>query len=173
MHLIINNTIPLDDYNIDSCFNQDLYLGSTSYFPDKHKHFFIDQYGPSDAVVRAGNQIVEKLKRIDKNFPKNHKLISGAHIIRHHVPGQKLGCIPPHTDRGLYCGITLFVNKVWDKWWGGWNWIEHNDTKEIIVNWPEYNKCVVIYSPLMHGCTPVWETDKIRRSFQYFIKTVD
>lgn len=168
--LIIDNTVEdLEQYNIDSMFHKSNHKTVVDW-PDKHNHFFIDQYKPNELVKEIGRKVIDKIRQYDKDFPKNYKVIYGAHEIRHHV--DKLGGIAPHSDRGHYIGVTLFMNQYWNKDWGAWNYV-YNDDNGIDINCPTFNRTVVLYAPRLHGCTPVWERDKVRRSLQFFVDSME
>jgi hypothetical protein len=138
-------------------------------FPEQHDQFIIDQYDGTDQVNAYGEIAAQKIKELRADFPSNYTVSSGLHEIKHHTDG--IGGIPPHSDRGHYCGVTVFVNREWKREWGGWNYtLEEDDIK---LNSPTYNRAVIIIAPILHGCTPVWEKDKVRRSMQFFIDDVD
>ena len=167
---IINDTINwLDQYDIDSMFHKSNHKTTTEW-PDHHSHFYIDQYLPTPTVVELGDVIIERIKQVDPVFPKKYKVIYGSHEIRHHE--DRLGGIAPHSDRGHYIGVTLFMNKFWNKDWGAWNYV-YNDNDGIDINIPTFNRTIVLYAPRLHGCTPVWERDKVRRSLQFFVDSVE
>ena len=168
--LIIDNTIDdIETYDVDSMFHKSNHKTTTDW-PDKHSHFYIDQYIPTDSIIEIGDRIIDMIKHKDQEFPEKYKVIYGGHEIRHH--SDKLGGIAPHSDRGHYVGITLFMNQYWHKDWGAWNYV-YNDSDGIDINIPTYNRTIVLYAPRLHGCTPVWERDKVRRSLQFFVDPVE
>jgi hypothetical protein len=138
-------------------------------FPDQHDHFIIDQYDGTDQVKAYGEIAAQKIKELRADFPTNYTVSSGVHEIKYHTDG--IGGIPPHSDRGHYCGITVFINREWKRDWGGWNYtLEEDDIK---LNSPIYNRAVIIIAPILHGCTPVWLKTKVRRTMQFFIDDAD
>ena len=167
---LINDTIDdLEQYDIDSMFHKSNHKTTTDW-PDKHNHFYINQYMPTDTIIEIGDKIIDIIKENDNDFPEEYKVIYGSLEIRHH--NDRLGGIAPHSDRGHYCGITLFMNKYWNKDWGAWNYV-YNDDDGIDINIPTFNRTIVLYAPRLHGCTPVWERDKVRRSLQFFVDPVE
>lgn len=172
--ITIDNCIDnIEQYDLDSMFRRDLNKNTTEW-PDKHDHFVIDQYKPIDLTKQLGDEILEKVRAYDKDFPKEIKGSYGAHEIRHHNGQNRLGDnwiggIAPHSDRGWYVGITLFLNREWKKEWGAWNYI-FNDNDGIDINVPKFNRAIVLYAPRLHGATIVFERDKVRRSLQIFMR---
>lgn len=166
--IIVDNFF--DDFDIDSSnyFLKDLYRRKYD-FPDMHKHYIIDQYEATDEVIEYGKLAVDKVKSLVDNFPERYSTSYGCHEIRHHEDG--IGAIPPHSDRGHYCGITIFLNRRWDREWGGWNYTFESDN--IKITEPKFNRAVILLAPNLHGCTHVWERDKVRRSMQFFVDDLD
>ena len=167
--LIIDNFYDNFDVDPNEFYSSELYQRRYD-FPDQHDHFIIDQYDPTPKVKQLGELAVDKLKSVVDDFPLNHKLTTGAHEIKYHgVNG--MGAIPPHSDRGHYCGITICVNREWLREWGGWNFTFESDN--IKTTEPKFNRAIIIFAPNLHGCVPVWEKDKCRRTLQFFIDDVD
>ena len=159
-----------DNFDIDpnDYFSKD--LRSRKYdFPDHHDHFIIDQYDPTDQVSAYGKIAADKVKSLVDNYPERVAVSSGAHEIKYHDDG--LGAIPPHSDRGHYCGITVCINREWFREWGGWNFTFESDN--IKTTEPKFNRAIIILAPNLHGCTPVWERDKVRRTMQFFVDDLD
>ena len=158
----------LDTHDTNDFFRSD--LGERKYeFPEMHDQFIIDQYNAVPVVKEYGDRSLELIRQLRDDVPTNVTISAGCHEIRHHTDG--IGAIPPHSDRGHYCGISVFLNREWNKDWGGWNYTYQDE--EIKINPPKYNRAVIIIAPVLHGCTPVWQKDKVRRTIQIFIDDKD
>ena len=158
-----------DDLNTDKFFDKSNYKTGYS-FPREHSHFIIDQYTPTPELRLLGEEAVNLIKPLSNNFPSEYSIQCGAHEIKWHGKNG-LGAIPPHSDRGHYCGITICLNRTWDRAWGGWNYTFESDN--IKTTEPKFNRAIIIFAPNLHGVTPVWETDKVRRTFQFFVDDID
>jgi hypothetical protein len=73
-----------------------------------------------------------------------------------------------HNDSGHKAAATIYLNKIWDKNWGGY-FIYENDNK-LGIEIPKYNKCIFQSGGIEHATTPVDKNAPIRKSLQIFLK---
>lgn len=73
-----------------------------------------------------------------------------------------------HNDGSHKAAITVYLNKKWDKNWGGYFIYEYNDKLGIEI--PEYNKCIFQSGGVPHSTTPVTNKMKPRKTLQIFLK---
>lgn len=97
------------------------------------------------------------------NVPDNFVMKIGLHEM---VDG---GFIPPHDDGEYFGGLTIFLNKGWDKCWGGWAMAF--DDNEISATVPEFGHGVFYRTPLQHCTSPIYEKNQARRTLQIFFVT--
>lgn len=97
------------------------------------------------------------------NVPDNFVMKIGLHEM---VDG---GFIPPHDDGDYFGGLTIFLNKGWDKCWGGWAMAF--DDNGISATVPEFGHGVFYRTPLQHCTSPVYEKNQARRTLQIFFVT--
>lgn len=83
--------------------------------------------------------------------------------------GGRLSFIPWHDDGDYIRACTIYLNESWDKDWAGM-FVYEDGPKEIKAIYPEYNKCVVMYPPIMHTTTMPSINAPLRESLQIFIK---
>jgi hypothetical protein len=82
----------------------------------------------------------------------------------HEITGG--GFIPPHADSKYFGGLTIFLNRSWEKAWGGWAMAYDDDG--FYASSPEYGHGVFYRTPLQHCTSPVYQSDQVRRSLQIF-----
>jgi hypothetical protein len=77
--------------------------------------------------------------------------------------------IPWHNDNVHYDGaITVYLNREWDRDFGGYFLYEENDEIKAIL--PKRNLAVMQYDSLMHCTTPVNFSGEMRITIQSFLK---
>jgi hypothetical protein len=73
-----------------------------------------------------------------------------------------------HNDSGHAGAATIYLNRNWDKNWGGY-FVYENDNK-LGIEIPKYNKCIFQTGGIEHATTPVDKKAPIRKSLQIFLK---
>jgi hypothetical protein len=73
-----------------------------------------------------------------------------------------------HTDPAYLGGATIYLNKKWDRDWGGY-FIYEKD-KKLGVEIPSFNKCVFQFGSVPHATTPLSNGAPIRKTLQIFFK---
>lgn len=161
----VDNVIEgLDQYDIESWFDN---TAARNYFrfPERHNHFLLTQYDANEQVLELGKQLDRDMRNMF-DVPDNAYCSSGMHELSWHDAG--VGAIPPHTDTGHFCGVTIFLNRKWKLEWGGWNMIYSEAEDRIIrVTSPKFNSGVIVMSGTGHCAAPVFE-NRVRRTLQYF-----
>ena len=81
--------------------------------------------------------------------------------------GSYFSFIPWHDD-GLYPrSMTIYLNELWDKDWGGYFMYERG--QEIIALKPKFNRCVLLHPPVQHTTTMPTMNAPLRKSLQIFV----
>lgn len=75
--------------------------------------------------------------------------------------------IPWHDDEGRSKACTLYLNKEWDKNWGGYFLAEDKESNTIAIK-PEYNLLIEQTGNLWHSTTPTTSFAPIRATVQMF-----
>jgi hypothetical protein len=72
-----------------------------------------------------------------------------------------------HNDGSHAAAVTIYLNKKWDRDWGGY-FIYENDNN-LGIEMPEYNKCIFQSGGIPHSTTPVTNEIKPRKTLQMFL----
>ena len=77
--------------------------------------------------------------------------------------------IPWHDDGDHAFAGTLYLNKNWDREWGG-AYMYEDQNKNIHVQYPEKNKLIIQHKNTWHSTTMVHPGADVRMSMQFFFK---
>lgn len=151
---ILKNCLP-DDFD-----HNEFFIDYKADFPfPKNQHGHLRQYeypnGHNDERFLPLREIL--------NVPDEYVMKIGLHEM---IDG---GFIPPHADGEYFGGLTIFLNKGWQREWGGWAMAY--DDNDISATVPEYGHGVFYRTPLQHCTSPVYERDQARRTLQIFFVT--
>lgn len=81
--------------------------------------------------------------------------------------GGRFSYIPWHDDGNHKMAVTIYLNKIWNMDWNGYFIYQDGSEYKAVV--PEYNKAVIVKSPVMH-CTVMPSIDApLRESIQIFV----
>lgn len=74
-----------------------------------------------------------------------------------------------HGDDNHKTSITCYLNKVWDKDWGGYFAYQEGETKENKFIVPQFNCCIKFDPPMWHSVLMTTSAAPMRESLQIFI----
>lgn len=96
--------------------------------------------------------------------------VSGLEISATYTCGGRLSFIPWHDDHNHVFSVTVYVNEVWDRDWGGHFLYEHDNALHAVL--PAFNTAVGFACPLQH-CTMMPNLNApLRESIQIFFGEV-
>ena len=75
--------------------------------------------------------------------------------------------IPWHDDANHKSSATIYLNKTWDKNWGGYFLAQKEDGMEGVI--PQYNMCVSFKTPLYHTVSVTSIDSQLRECVQIFV----
>lgn len=80
----------------------------------------------------------------------------------------RLSYIPWHNDFHANSGITIYLNEVWHKDWGGYFAYENDEKIECIK--PSFNKAIKVTMPTYHTVFSTTIDAPVRETIQIFIE---
>lgn len=85
--------------------------------------------------------------------------------------GTNYSFIPWHDDHSHCHAVTIYLNKEWDKNWGGALLYAHrHNLDDIRAIYPKYNQAVVMKPPIHHSTMMTAKNAPMRLSLQIFTK---
>ena len=84
--------------------------------------------------------------------------------------GGRYSFIPWHDDGIHKLAVTIYLNEVWDKDWAGCLLYQEQGAEEIKAIYPEFNKAVLISTPLQHTTIMPNLQAPLRISLQLFFR---
>ena len=114
-----------------------------------------------DVPEKLKNLIIDELikKNIFLNRPKKWRCFINLF--------SRNAFIPWHDDKGYKITGTVYLNKDWEKNWGGLFLYENSSDIKALV--PEYNKGCFFEPPIMHSTTLTAIDAPMRESLQIFV----
>jgi hypothetical protein len=138
--------------------------------PDRTNFFGWDTrvVGHSNAIfffVIQDEELQNEIKNtlLEKGIFKRQPKIWNANIALY----SRNSFIPWHNDANHKFSATIYLNKNWDKNWGGYLMYEQNG--EIKCHIPTYNSCVCYDTPKEHSVMLTSIAAPMRESLQVFV----
>lgn len=134
---------------------------------------------PSSVVGSSGTILVFDIENDSELFAKlktallpmvGQEFESKEWIFTYAV-GSYLSFIPWHGDDKHLRSMTIYLNEVWDKNWGGYFLYESEDG--IRAELPTFNKGILFTPPLQHSTTMPTLNAPLRLSLQLFVNDFD
>lgn len=162
MVTIVKDILPLDV--IDEITN----------YPNYHRlHKTNLAIWPQDVVSKSGAILLYELEDGFRDYIKPHLLpVIGAEYENFdwrmiYTLGSYLSYIPWHEDLTHKRSMTIYLNKEWDKNWGGYFMYELEN--EIRAVKPTFNTGVLFTPPVLHTTTMPTIDAPLRLSLQVFV----
>jgi hypothetical protein len=109
------------------------------------------------------NILTDRIIKATKAHVPCSKEIACMHYFWHPLSGINM-----HTDKNKDFGATIYLNNDWDIHYGGLLLELDRQSQQIIVQVPEYNKCVINVTEQNHMVTPTAFHAPIRHTIQIF-----
>jgi len=167
----MTNTVTIKHQVLTERTLNDLYLYTRDGKQPSRTNFFgWDQtvIGVSNAIFfftlpdDLKNKVIEELLE-KKVLPARPKLMS-ANVALY----SRNSFIPWHNDSSHSYSATVYLNKEWNKDWGGYLAYQEEGS-EIKCFIPAYNSCVCYPTPLMHSVQLTALNAPMRESLQIFV----
>jgi len=94
----------------------------------------------------------------------------GLKVTATHTSGGRLSFIPWHEDHNHKFAVTVYLNDVWHKDWGGYFLYEQRGEVHAVL--PQFNSAVGFECPLQHCTTMPNINAPLRESIQLFFDEV-
>jgi len=124
--------------------------------------------GPIYLISLEDNLVEEIRHAIDATFPTFN--ILKYEMRCKYTLGGRYSFIPWHSDLGHKLAVTVYLNEVWDLDWAGCLLYKEESSGEIKAIYPEFNKAVLINTPVQHTTVMPNIQAPLRTSLQLFFK---
>jgi Rps23 Pro-64 3,4-dihydroxylase Tpa1-like proline 4-hydroxylase len=160
----------LDEELFYECFEY-----SNTYFNENHKNKFKSNisFWDKDIVKDSKHVFVKELDKTDKLYEKINEHIKTKLCITNissisfywYMPGSH---IPFHDDHNYSGGITIYLNKTWDRDTGGLFLFDDDKTNETKAIAPKKNLLIHQCGGIEHAVCPTSKNSKVRKTIQIF-----
>ena len=164
---------------ISDCLPTNLILEISKYAGGLKRHRTNLTSWPSGVVGSSGTILVFDIENDSELFAKlktallpmvGQEFESKKWIFTYAV-GSYISFIPWHGDDKHLRSMTIYLNEVWDKNWGGYFLYESEDG--IRAELPTFNKGILFTPPLQHSTTMPTLNAPLRLSLQLFVNDFD
>lgn len=107
---------------------------------------------------------------IKNQFIKNNFNVQHLKITAQFYCWTPLSHIPFHNDDQKILSATIYLNKVWDKNYGGLYLYEENSNIKAVI--PKFNRCVINDSSVEHAVSIISMDAPYRETIQIFFTNV-
>ena len=161
------------------CLPTNLILEISKYAGGLKRHRTNLTSWPSSVVGSSGTILVFDIENDSELFAKlktallpmvGQEFESKEWIFTYAV-GSYISFIPWHGDDKHLRSMTIYLNQVWDKNWGGYFLYESEDG--IRAELPTFNKGILFTPPLQHSTTMPTLNAPLRLSLQLFVNDFD
>jgi len=127
-------------------------------------------------IVRASHPVLvrtypENITRLVLNNLVDKGILKHTNYHVMNYAWTKLSYIPWHNDSVYSDAMTIYLNPVWDKDWGGYFMYRENSSNEIRGYIPQFNTAVQNNKKMAHSTTPVsLDAEAVRATVQIFSK---
>lgn len=126
-----------------------------------------DLIGTSGAILLYDlkDELLDEVKtEVKKHIPN---IDDYGDLTAMYVLGGRFSFIQWHNDMPHSFAMTVYLNRQWDKNWGG-AFVYENSNKEFITIYPEYNKSIYFIPPVWHTTNMSNLQAPLRESLQIF-----
>jgi Rps23 Pro-64 3,4-dihydroxylase Tpa1-like proline 4-hydroxylase len=132
-----------------------------------HRNWSSDVVGMSGPIylVDLSEELIFRIfTQLVKSFPEFN--FSDLRAKATHTFGGRFSFIPWHTDENHILSVTIYLNEVWDRDWGGFFLYENKDGLGAIL--PRFNTAVGFKCPMTHCTVMPTINAPLRESIQVF-----
>lgn len=120
--------------------------------------------GPIYSTTLPEALLKRALEHVIAAFPEFDFL--GLRAQARHTLAGRLSYIPWHDDCNHVFSVTMYLNEVWERDWGGY-FVYENDA-DLCAFIPHFNAAIAFRSPLQHCTTMVSIDAPLRETIQMF-----
>jgi len=142
---------------------------------DGNNHFFTNFWWTQEIIKDSAPVLIHAIHRQSELFLKLQNFIENKVKLKINCASEimiyywnRYSYIPWHNDGTHYGGLSVYLNDVWDKDYGGYFLYEDNEEIKAII--PERNLAVLQIGGVHHCTTPVNFNGNMRITLQVFFQ---
>jgi hypothetical protein len=142
---------------------------------DGRNNFFTNFWWTKEIVQDSYPVLIHAINKQSELFHKLHQFIENKTNLKINEESELMiyywtrhSYIPWHNDGSHYGGLTIYLNDIWERDYGGYFLYEEQDEIKAII--PERNLAVLQIGGINHCTTPVNFNGNMRITLQVFFQ---